>query len=149
MTNPDLIAFEPPHLEELRQFVQEGMRDSVLRLGDLSVFGEAVRAAGHVWSAVVAGRVLAVGGVVDLGGGHGEAWLITSEAAASHKFWLVRIVRGLVGQLLAIGAYTKITAVVREDFMRGQRFAAHLGFSATWAGDIGGVHVRRYERCAA
>lgn len=70
------------------------------------------------------GRIILIGGLIEVAPGRAEAWTIISEHAGVHMVRLSRMVK----RYLDGGPFRRIEANVRSDFAPGIRWANMMGF---------------------
>lgn len=73
-------------------------------------------------------KLIAVGGIVWLWDGVGEAWVILHTNADEVKMGAYRAVRTLFFLLMEEGAYRRVQAMVRTDWERAVKMIEALGF---------------------
>ena len=78
---------------------------------------------GHAWT-LRKGRVIGCGGVLDRGGGRGEAWALVAQDAGRDMLLATRAVR----RYFETAPFRRIEAVAAEHFAPGQRWLELLGF---------------------
>lgn len=83
-----------------------------------------LEAVGHAWT-LRKGRVIGCGGVLDRGGGRGEAWALVAQDAGRDMLCATRAVR----RYFETAPFRRIEAVAAEHFLPGQRWLAMLGFT--------------------
>jgi hypothetical protein len=86
----------------------------------------ALEADGGAWTLLVDGRVMICGGVIDRGGGRGEAWALVAEDAGRAMAAITRAARGC----LDAAPYRRVEAVTARAFRPGGRWARLLGFQS-------------------
>lgn len=88
----DVVRANLEHAAELARSARPADRaeaEGATGLGMLEVLEAGLRTSVESYTALIDGRVLAMFGVQDLGGGHGFGWLITSDLVDAHplEFW--------------------------------------------------------------
>lgn len=116
-----LIPFEERHYHAYMAAMMPARLDHVRALKD-----DIFRSRGTMtW--LLNGRVLAIGGVVPLWEGVGEAWVLLTSAALQKPYQLNKIAIACLRQ--ARPEFRRIQATVASDFREGIRWALSLGFS--------------------
>ena len=86
--------------------------------------GAALEASGLAWTLMRDERVVGCGGVVDRGGGRGEAWALLAQDAGLAMLAATRAVR----RYFETAPFRRIEAVTATDFTPAARWARLLGF---------------------
>lgn len=86
--------------------------------------GLALQASGLAWTLFDGERVIGCGGVIDRGGGRGEAWALLAQDAGRAMPAATRVVR----RYLQTAPFRRIEAVTAVDFPPAGRWARLLGF---------------------
>lgn len=77
------------------------------------------------WAGIdAAGRVLAIAGLIDRGGGRAEGWSLLSAAAGAALPAITRALR----RGIAASAYRRVEIVTADSFPAAGRWAAIMGF---------------------
>jgi hypothetical protein len=113
--------FRAAHLAELTlQPAQAAWRG---RIGGEA--GAALEASGLAWTLLSEDRVVGCGGVIDRGGGRGEAWALLAQDAGPAMLAATRAVR----RYFDTAPFRRIEAVTAVDFPPAGRWTRLLGFS--------------------
>lgn len=139
-SQPRLVPFQPEHLRRFRP----GRFDRQAMAGVIT--NDAVRAyAGRAVSMVVEGRVLAIGGLVEVDGVI-RAWVLASnEARERYPVFLHRAVRRMLRWIEETVGGARIEATVAHGFKASRCWIERLGFVPAEAQSEDGFV--RYVRC--
>ena len=94
--------------------------------------GAALEASGLAWTVMDGERTVGCGGVIDRGGGRGEAWALLAQDAGTAMLGATRAVR----RYFETAPFRRIEAVTAVDFHPAARWTRLLGF--TWEGRMRG-----------
>ena len=120
----EVVPFQAVHLATLvLQPAQAAWRG---RIDDQA--GAALETSGGAWSLLRAGEVVGCGGVIDRGGGRGEAWALLAQDAGPAMLAATRV----VGRYFRTAPFRRIEAVTAVDFAPAARWTRLLGFD--WEG---------------
>jgi hypothetical protein len=86
--------------------------------------GAALEASGLAWTLRAGGRVVGCGGVIDRGGGRGEAWALLAQDAGAAMLSATRAVR----RYFETAPFRRIEAATAVDFTPAARWTRLLGF---------------------
>ncbi|WGM40808.1 hypothetical protein [Caulobacter sp. NIBR1757] len=86
--------------------------------------GAALEASGLAWTLISGGRVIGCGGVIDRGGGRGEAWALLAQDAGPAMLAATRAVR----RYFETAPFRRIEATTAVDFAPAARWTRLLGF---------------------
>jgi hypothetical protein len=86
--------------------------------------GAALEASGLAWTLLRDALVVGCGGVIDRGGGRGEAWALLAQDAGSAMLSATRAVR----RYFETAPFRRIEAVTAVDFAPAARWTRLLGF---------------------
>lgn len=86
--------------------------------------GAALEASGLAWTVRDRARIIGCGGVIDRGGGRGEAWALLAQDAGAGMLAATRAVR----RYLQTAPFRRIEAVTAVDFEPAARWTRLLGF---------------------
>lgn len=116
----NIIPFKPDH------FYAMNLQPQQMRCLSYASFDyvDKVGTSGPAVSAEVDGRIVAVGGVAQIGL-HGFAWACFDKGSGRYFIRFIRIMR----RMLEIAALPRIEATVECDFMEGCRMLGILGFA--------------------
>ena len=119
MANPLLIPFEPFHLGK---FINRdtGMSDD---MSTAHIFSN-----GPAYTAVVDDRIIGCAGVIILGYGIGVGWMTLSKEVEDHQFWLAKIVKKILRDIIRSFSLRQIESFILTDNDKNQLWAAFLGF---------------------
>lgn len=116
----EVVPFRASHLEALTlQPAQAAWRGRID--GEA---GAALEASGLAWTLFGGGRVVGCGGVIDRGGGRGEAWALLAQDAGTAMLAATRAVR----RYFETAPFRRIEAVTAVDFLPAARWTRLLGF---------------------
>jgi len=137
---PQLVPFRPEHLRRFRP----GRFDRQAMAGVIT--NDAVQAyAGRAVSMVVEGRVLAIGGVVEVDGVVKGGGLAADEARGRYPIFLHRAVRRALRWVEEDVGAARIEGAVADGFKASRRWIERLGFVPAEAQP--GDGFVRYVRC--
>ncbi|MDB5472000.1 MAG: hypothetical protein JWR84_3560 [Caulobacter sp.] len=88
--------------------------------------GAALEASSLAWTLFAGGRVIGCGGVIDRGGGRGEAWALLAQDAGPAMLAATRAVR----RYFETAPFRRIEAVTAVDFRPAARWTRLLGFKS-------------------
>lgn len=116
----DLIPFKPEHFDQIQE------QETTVHLRPLLTPAMLHALAGqpHSYTAVVGGRVVACGGLIEYWPGRAEAWAVLD--ATSRKEFLA--VHNAARRVLDLGLFRRVEAVVETGFATGHRWLLALGF---------------------
>jgi hypothetical protein len=115
-----VVSFRAAHLQQLiLQPAQAAWRGRID--GEA---GAALEASGMAWTLLSEGRVTGCGGVIDRGGGRGEAWALIAQDAGPAMLAATRVVR----RYFETAPYRRIEAVTACGFRPAARWTRLLGF---------------------
>jgi hypothetical protein len=118
------VTVEPltaAHVEALD--VQPSQAAAFERMRDPSYFRD-LTAGGRAWAARVGGQVIALAGLIDMGGGRAVAWCFLGCDARRHLLALVRTIR----RMLAGAGFGRVEMVTQAGAPPQADFARALGF---------------------
>lgn len=116
----EVVPFRAAHLESLTlQPAQAAWRGRID--GEA---GAALEAGAMAWTLLCGGRVIGCGGVIDRGGGRGEAWALLAQDAGPAMLAATRAVR----RYFETAPFRRIEAVTAVDFAPAARWTRLLGF---------------------
>ena len=116
----EVLPFRARHLEALTlQPAQAAWRGRID-----GQTGAALEAGGCAWTLTRAGAAVGCGGVIDRGGGRGEAWALLAQDAGPAMLAATRAVR----RYFETAPFRRIEAVTACDFQPAARWARLLGF---------------------
>jgi hypothetical protein len=116
----EVLPFRAAHLDTLTlQPAQAAWRGRIDRAS-----AEALEQDGCAWTLVCGNRVTGCGGVIDRGGGRGEAWALLAQDAGPGMLTATRAVR----RYLETAPFRRIEAVTACSFKPARRWTLLLGF---------------------
>lgn len=123
-----VIPFHVAHLDLLawREFDREYTHKLPTFIGQVSMFCDDSMAV----SAMVDGRIVACGGVFDMGGGIAYAWMFGSTYLRQHIVWYVKEVRGWLESIEQTLGLHRLQTVCHVDDAQGRKWVEALGFVA-------------------
>ena len=119
-----IIEYKPEHIEAFDfAAVGEQFKGAFFNKALTAVIAEK----GYTWSMVEDDRVLALGGIVPLWSGVGEAWSLMTPEALTHIKELHAKAKKVLESFFNQG-WQRIQTTVRADFGQGKNWLEHLGF---------------------
>ena len=121
-----LVDFVPGHAAALQS------RPAARKYSEIGAMKEEMvkqmAVAGHAFSLLTNGHLIASGGIYPIWPGFGEAWFLSSDMVVKHKRPVIVQLKKHIDALSKEHEYHRIQATAREDFTVGQRFLEFLGF---------------------
>ena len=87
-----------------------------------------LKLSGKAFTALIDGKIIAVGGAVIYWQGVGEAWIIISENVNEYKSQMAFCIRSIMDRLISELKLRRLQAVVRCDFDRAIALVDAMGF---------------------
>tara|TARA_Y100000310_G_scaffold74344_1_gene70458 strand:- start:218 stop:667 length:450 start_codon:yes stop_codon:yes gene_type:complete len=126
MTDYRIVEFVPEHADDLWER-EDSLATAERGLMKREIIVNMARA-GHAFSLLTKGHLIAAGGIFPIWDGFGEAWFIPSNLIKAHKRQVIEQLREHVERLSREDGYRRLQATARTDFAVGQRFLEFLGF---------------------
>jgi len=121
------MPFLTAHAASLR--LRPGAVSALAGLPPLAELARAYAAAGPAWTVCNGEAVIACGGVVRFWPGVGECWCWAGAGVDAVPVAFVRLARRIVDALGMEQGFHRLQLHARQDDLRANRFAKHLGFT--------------------
>lgn len=121
MPDPVLVPFRADHLLTVTN------RDTA-RQESLKMMIEKEQN-GPAFTGVLGETILGCAGIVIPWSGVGFAWMVLSENIGAHSFWMTRMVKRFLHDMVRCYSLHRLEAIVLAENERNQRWIERLGFS--------------------
>lgn len=125
--NKQLIKFDPAHAYDV---IDRNVREQDVWLSKWPEWKETVLDWKNKWPAytlIIDGEVVGSGGVVLMGYGRGEAWLLLSSLFYKYKLTSIRFIKKLFLEILESHDLKRVQATVDVTHLKAMRFADIFG----------------------
>ena len=121
MTSPFLVPFRAEHLFTFvpRTDIPKGM-----------LYGLEKERGGPAFTGVHDGRIIGCAGVVIQWPGVGAAWVALDKSAEAHGFWVTRMIKRIMQDIVRVYGLHRVEAVVHADSPRDLKWIKLLGFKS-------------------
>ncbi len=127
--NVKVVPYEVAHAYEILDKIIEEEDLQLSKFPDWDVWVKSVKDNGPAYTLFVNDEIVGCAGVILLGYGKGEAWMLrVSSRLCKCKKTAYKIIKEVLPMIIKANNLKRVQALIKPDFDRGKNLAKHLGF---------------------